>query len=93
MLVIWNDNDYKFLSLKPLYKLCFFPQQASIPLHSSRGSSPDDPANLGFLLVATSGAFLLDPLDAYLKNDFTIKEEAKAWPSLCQVNQKNQVVA
>lgn len=51
--------------------------------------SPYDPAKLGFLLLSVRGAFEQDPLTAYAEDNFAIKEEAKSWPLLCQVDQSS----
>ncbi|KAJ7375369.1 hypothetical protein OS493_002122 [Desmophyllum pertusum] len=51
--------------------------------------SPYDPAILCFLLLASRGAFLVDPLTAYGEGNFQLSEEAKSWPLLCQVDQSS----
>lgn len=51
--------------------------------------SPYDPAKLGCLLLSVRGAFEQDPLTAYAEDNFAIKEEAKSWPLLCQVDQSS----
>ena len=46
--------------------------------------SPYDAAKLGFLLFAVRGAFALPSAQAYAEGNFSLKEEAKSWPLLCQ---------
>ena len=53
------------------------------PLHTG---SPYCTAKLGFLLLAIRGAFVLPRPRAFLEGNFTIREEAKSWPLLCQVD-------
>ncbi|KAJ7382975.1 hypothetical protein OS493_031477 [Desmophyllum pertusum] len=59
---------------------------AGRPYHFTplEAGSPYDPAILSFILLASRGAFLVDPLKAYGEGNFQFTEEAKSWPLLCQ---------
>ena len=69
--------------------LCFRRPFTFTPLHKG---SPYDPATLGFLFLAVRGAFILPAKEAYERGDFRLREDAKSWYLLCEIDQSSGAI-
>ena len=55
--------------------------------------SPYDPATAsGFLFLAVRSAFILPAHEAYEHGDFRLREDAKSWYLLCEIDQSSGVI-
>ena len=77
-----TNNDI-VTSFSPRREFTFTPLKAG---------SPYCPVTLGFLHLARRGVFVETPSVAWAEHKFTIKEESKSWPLLCQVDCSTQTL-
>ena len=69
--------------------LCFRRPFTFTPLHKG---SPYELATFGFLFLAVRSAFILPAHEAYEHGDFRLREDAKSWYLLCEIDQSSGVI-